>query len=424
MRHAFILLHRWMGLATALFLFVAGLTGAVISWEHELDEWLNPHLFKLEKTTGRALPPVLLARAVEAADLRVRVSGVPLQYEPGHAAVLWVDAKLDPGTGRRFQTGYNQVFVDPGSAEIIGRREWGKAALDREHLMSFLYKLHFSLQVPEMGGTDRWGVWFMGVVALIWLGNSVLSFFLTLPVRRGQKTADGAAIPESAYRGWWQEWKPAWQIKRRASWFRVNFDLHRAGGLWFMGLILILAFTSFSLNLYREAFYPVMSLLSEVTPGPFDQRRPTPLHQPVEPSLGWQDLVERGSLEAQRRKWEEPAGDAFYADNYGIHAVRFYHGDAEMGSAGLGAKTLYYDGRSGKLLGAKVPWEGTVADKFVQLQFPLHSGRLLGDPGRILVSCVGLATAMLSLTGVIIWWKKRSSIQAVQKNKQRKLAIS
>lgn len=29
----------------AAFLFVAGRTGAVISWNHELDEWLNPQLF-------------------------------------------------------------------------------------------------------------------------------------------------------------------------------------------------------------------------------------------------------------------------------------------------------------------------------------------------------------------------------------------
>ena len=37
MRFAFVLAHRWLGLALATFLFVAGLTGAVISWGHELD---------------------------------------------------------------------------------------------------------------------------------------------------------------------------------------------------------------------------------------------------------------------------------------------------------------------------------------------------------------------------------------------------
>jgi len=46
MRRFCSLLHRWVGLTMALFLVVAGLTGAVISWDHELDEWLNDHLFE------------------------------------------------------------------------------------------------------------------------------------------------------------------------------------------------------------------------------------------------------------------------------------------------------------------------------------------------------------------------------------------
>lgn len=70
-------------------------------------------------------------------------------------------------------------------------------------------------------------------------------------------------------------------------------------------------------------------------------------------------------------------------------------------------KNLYYDGRDGRLLGDRVPWQGTAADVFVQLQFPLHSGRILGMPGRILMSVMGLLVAMLSVTGIYIWWKKR-----------------
>ncbi|MNF82050.1 hypothetical protein D3C84_643460 [compost metagenome] len=40
---------------------------------------------------------------------------------------------------------------------------------------------------------------------------------------------------------------------------------------------------------------------------------------------------------------------------------------------------------------------------------PLHSGRILGLPGRILVSFMGLMVAMLSLTGIVIWLKKRAA---------------
>ena len=61
------------------------------------------------------------------------------------------------------------------------------------------------------------------------------------------------------------------------------------------------------------------------------------------------------------------------------------------------------------MLGERQPWKGTAADIFVQAQFPLHSGRILGLPGRILISLMGIVVAMLSVTGVIIWWRKRAS---------------
>ena len=84
MRALLVTLHRWAGLGTALFLFIAGATGALISWDHELDEWLNPHFYEAA-TAGEPLPVFELARRIEAADPRVRVSFMPLVLEPGRA---------------------------------------------------------------------------------------------------------------------------------------------------------------------------------------------------------------------------------------------------------------------------------------------------------------------------------------------------
>ena len=89
MRHAMTLLHRWVGLAIAGFLFVSGLTGAVISWDHELDEWLNPHLTEA-RAPGPALPALDLAAQVEARDPRVLAAYVPLAPEPGQALSIYV----------------------------------------------------------------------------------------------------------------------------------------------------------------------------------------------------------------------------------------------------------------------------------------------------------------------------------------------
>src|SRR6218665_593944 len=296
MRAFFVLLHRWFGLFIALFLIVSGTTGAVISWDHELDEWLNPHLFERRSSGGDPLPPLRLVEIVEQAAPRGRVSQFPLAYEDGHTAQVWIDALRDPATGRRHEVGYDHVFVDPVSGEIQGRRLWGKVSLHPEHLMSFLYKLHYTLHLPEWRGTDQWGVWLMGIVALVWLVDSFVAFLLPLPRR---------ARPGGAARGWWARWKPAWLVRLRAGGHKFNFDLHRAGGLWVWGILLILAFTSFSLNLYREVFYPAMSLVSQTTPGPFEARTPTDLHDPVEPAVSWPALIERSREDAARRGWTE-----------------------------------------------------------------------------------------------------------------------
>ena len=89
LRPVFGLVHRWVGLTIAGFLFVSGVTGAVISWDHELDDLLNPHLMQA-KAEGTALPPLQLAQTVEARDPRVLVTYLPLLTEPGKSAAIGV----------------------------------------------------------------------------------------------------------------------------------------------------------------------------------------------------------------------------------------------------------------------------------------------------------------------------------------------
>jgi uncharacterized iron-regulated membrane protein len=182
-RSFWVIVHRWFGLFIAVFLFIAGLTGAVISWDHELDEWLNPQLFAVPPAT-RSLKPLELAALVEAADPRRRVTFLPLQFEPDKAAIFSVAARIDPATARQHEIGHNQVFVDTGNGRITGQRDWGKVALDREHLVPFLYALHYSLHIPEMRGIDRWGIWLMGIIGIVSLFDGFVGFYLTLPGRR------------------------------------------------------------------------------------------------------------------------------------------------------------------------------------------------------------------------------------------------
>ncbi|TBR29020.1 MAG: PepSY domain-containing protein, partial [Reyranella sp.] len=232
MRHAFTLVHRWIGLAIAAFLFLSGLTGAVISWDHELDDLLNAHLHEAV-ANGPAMASLDLARQVEARDARVRVTYVPLAAEPGESLSFSVQPRVDPATGRLYEPGYNQVFLDPSSGTVLGRRQWGQAwPITSETFVSFLYKLHYSLHIPEMWGIDRWGLWLLGVVAAIWAVDCFIGFYLTLPVRHPSHPDRPAGVVRALKRGWWARWKPAWRIKTSGSAYRINFDVHRAFGLW------------------------------------------------------------------------------------------------------------------------------------------------------------------------------------------------
>ncbi len=407
MRPLFVLIHRYVGLLMVPFLFVTGLTGAIISWDHELDDLLNPHLMEAPGR-GPAIPSLELARQIEARDARVQVSFTPLSAEPGESLHFGVEPRIDPATGRHYETGYNQVFIDPANGAELGRREWGAVwPITRETVVSFLYKLHFSLHLPALWGSDRWGIWLLGVIAILWTVDCFTGVYLTFPARRRVIDDGGEITSETGRRSWWQRWLTSWRVRRRAGSYKLNFDLHRAGSLWTWGLLFILAFTAFSLNLYREVFYPLLSTVSQVTPTPFDTRVPVdPLH-PIEARVGFAGIVERAQDEAQRRHWSEPPGSVFYSTGFGVYGVQFFHPGGDHGAAGVGPARLFFDGEDGRLLGVRLPWEGTAADIFVQAQFPLHSGRLLGLPGRILISAMGLVVAMLSATGAYVWWRKR-----------------
>jgi uncharacterized iron-regulated membrane protein len=277
--------------------------------------------------------------------------------------------------------------------------------------LPFLYKLHYSLHIPSFWGIDRWGVWCMGVVGIVWMFDCGVGFYLTLPRlggRRG-KNADGVVATGAPRRTWWERWKPAWKIRRGASSYRLNLDLHRAFGLWLWVALFILAFTSISMNLNNELVRPILSRLSTLTVDAFDDRSAAALDKPIVPKLSFAEAIDIASAEARRHGWSEPVGAAYYGRLHGLYSINFFHPGDDHGSAGMGVKMIFLDAAAGALQGRRIPWEGTAADIFMQLQFPLHSGRIAGLPGRVFVSCMGLLVALLSATGIVVWFKKRAA---------------
>jgi uncharacterized iron-regulated membrane protein len=383
MRSLFVVVHRWLGLALAAFLFISGLTGAVIAWEHELDVWLNPEFF-LARSSAEPLSALALASRIEQAEPRAGVGYVPLAIERGRALIVRVYPRVDPATGRPFVLDFDQVAIDPGSGVVQGKRLWGRASLRRLQLVPFLYRLHFTLHLPTANGVDL-GMVLMGSVALIWALDTIVALCISFPSRKA--------------------WRKSFQFRFGAAGHKLNFDLHRSGGVWLWPLLITLAVTGVSMNLRSQLVEPVVSFFSPLTPTPLDAHR---RGAPREPRISREVAIERARAAAALRAIALPPGGIFYAPTAGVFGVGFYEvGGDEHGSAGLGSPFIYIDGADGSALGAEIPGRGSAGDLFLQLQFPLHSGRVLGTAGRVLMSVLGLAVAMLSVTGVVIWARRR-----------------
>ncbi len=320
----------------------------------------------------------MLARQVEAADPRIRAAFIEVNVEPGRSATIWVEPRLD-AAGTPVAVGYDQLFVEPSSGRILGRRDYGSCCFQRERLIPFLYELHRRLTLP-----GHWGDWLMGGVAVLWLLDSFVALVLTLPRRR----------PILA------RWKAAWRIKTGAARFRVLFDLHRAGGLWAWIVLLAVAMSSVYLNLGQEVFRPIVGLFSPLAPSPYEDR-PTAGGGTAE-LRSFDEAMALAASFAAERGWSKTVSGLYYDQEAGLYIVDF----GRLDDSPLGMPWAAFDACTGEAIAVYAPDEGSPGDRFLLLQFPLHSGHILGLSGRILICLGGIAVALLSVTGVLIWYRK------------------
>ncbi|KGD89858.1 iron-regulated membrane protein [Achromobacter sp. RTa] len=392
-RQFWVRLHRWAGLATALFLFIAGLTGAVLVFEEELDAWLNPALMRAAPPAGGGpmMDPYALREAVQRQLPWARVDQLPLRREPGHSVSLRLAPRLDAASGRPLPLAATHAYVDPYSGAVLGVRQEGRLSLARQDLIPMLYRIHCELALPGI-----WGRLLFGVIALVWTLDCFAGFYLTLPTRGARRG------------GFWRGWKPAWLIKRGAGAARITLDVHRAFSLWLWALLLVYAWSSVMFNLRAQVYQPLMSAIL-----PFDTswREAPVLPRPIaEPGLDWREAHAAARAEmavlARERGFTVDGEEMLMLDRrrglYGYLA----HSDADLRSR-VGNTGILIDAASGERRGIYLPTRGAAGDTFSNWLGALHMAHVFGLPYRLLALATGLAVAALSVTGVMIWWRKR-----------------
>lgn len=399
MRRGFwVWLHRWAGLVMAAPLIVVGLTGALLAFYPELQRAITPHWYPGRDPASWLTAGELAAR-LEAAEPRLRVGQMLLQGFDG-TTQAWIVPRTDPATGQPYVLAYDNVIVDPASGAVLDHARWGGIADGWRNLMSFVYELHYAL---ALGMT---GVWVLGVCALLWTLDSFVGLYLTLPALRRAPEGGGGR------KTWLARWAPAWRPRWRAGGTKLNFDLHRAGGLWLWAALLVFGWSSVGMNLWDTAYTWSMRAVS-------DYRPPWVLFQPLErpletPRIGWVEADARGRAlldEAVRKRGGQvlrPVGVRYYPE-HGVYQVQVQT-DREIDDRPRRYSTqVYIDAETGTARAWLFPSGQYPGNTVSNWLYALHMANVFGLPYRIFVCILGLAIVMLSVTGVIIWLKKRSA---------------
>jgi len=381
----FVWLHRWTGLFMALFVILVGLTGTLLAFRVNLERLLTPELFADDRPGQQALDLASLAERAEALVPKARVGF--FSVGPGRAGFSLVPRK-NPATGEPYSLKVNHLILNPYTGEELRPCCEGRPASWRAKVMPFVYELHTSILLGENGK------WFLGIIALIWTLDCFVAFYLTLPRGTG---------------GFWRRWKYAWAVKWRANAFRVNFDLHRSGGLWFWSLLFVFAWSSVMLTL-QPVYDHVTKTLFEYN-SDLDIMSKVLLKEPLDnPRLDWraaQAIGERLMAEQAAKHHftiKRPFGMA-YIPQFGVYTY------AVLSSIDIRGQSwdtsIWIDGNTGKLKDVSLPSVQPTGNKISAWLWAVHFADIHDFLAyRILVSVFGLLITMLSITGIYIWWRK------------------
>jgi uncharacterized iron-regulated membrane protein len=384
-----ILIHKWTGLFSAVFLIIAGVTGSLLAFESELEALVNPAQYVIEpRLDDRGQPLAMLdpfelhARA-ERALPGYQVIGMPLLRRPDQSVKVNLDRR-NPGAPDA-----DQAFFNPYDAHLLGIRKWGASPFDSTTVIGFLYRVHYALALPE-----PWGKIFFGVVALVWTVNCIVGIISSFPRRRP----------------FLSRWAPAWMIKRNASTYRLHFDIHRASGLWLWAVMFLFAWSSVMLNLRTEVYTPVMSTFLN-----FKKQPERPPKTPDKPILVWPEAyrIAVATMDDVARTQGFAVhfpSHLFY--NRRLDAFVYYANTSRDVQPDRGQTGVFIDARTGALLGMRIPtgeYSGDTVSRWLQ---SLHMAKVFGLPYRIFVAVIGLALAVSAYTGLYVWWKKKRARDA------------
>ena len=343
LRAAWLQVHKWIGLTLAILIIPISLTGSALVWHDWLDSKLEPQRHRV--IAPAALPPsAYSAAATKALQPGERLASLRFDGEGG--PVIATATKPAQAGGRPVRT---SLWLDPRDGSVIDRASGNSGVVQAMHV------IHGSLMVPG------WGRPVVGWVGVFMFLSCLTGIWLWWPLRGS--FASGL------------KWK------RRNT---TNANLHYMSGFWILFPLAMLSFTGAWIS------FPKVFGQFESRPAPNREAaiRARPLADPA-------SSVDEAVAAAKPLATGQMVSIAWPSDQKAEWKIGF----ARNGGT---AEVVVADGTES----AKPP-SPPQPETLARTMRRWHDGTGMGPVWQIVIFIGGIIPALLSITGIIIWWRAR-----------------
>jgi uncharacterized iron-regulated membrane protein len=380
MKKAFRRIHLWLSVPFGLIITVICFSGAALVFEDEVMELCRHDLYYVEKAGGTPLPVEhLIGKVAETLPDSVTVTGVSISSDAERAY------QVSLSKPRRAS-----IYVDQYTGEVKGRNE-------RAPFFLTMFRLHrWLMDSMKPGDGVFWGKMIVGV--------STLMFVFVL--------ISGIVI-------WWPRTKKALKNSlkitvgkgRRRFWY----DLHVAGGMYALVLLLAMALTglTWSFSWYRTGFYKVfgVEMKQRAGHGALQTAHGTP--QTAHGGKSGRNSSEEGRGNREHTSpyacWQQ-VYEELKAHNAGYKQITVSNGSASVSFERFGnqraADRYAFNPQDGEITEVTLYKDTDASGKMRGWIYSVHVGSWGGVFTRILTFIAALLGGTLPLTGYYLWLRR------------------
>jgi len=366
MKKLFHKLHLWLGLISGLLVFIIAITGSLYAFKDEISGIGKYHY--VEARNERFLLPSQLSKIAENCLPDKDIQAVKYNGKTKAAELIFYG----------YHPNYYQIiYLNPYTGQVQKVKDMNK------DFFRFIMQGHYYLWLPPQIGHPL-----VACSTLIFLVLLITGLIIWIPKN-----------PKALKNRLWFRWKKGMNGPR------INFDLHVVGGLYVTLFALIFAITGlvWGFEWFAKTYY-------KLTGG--------------EKSLAYSEVLSTKQESDSILKVSEPL------DKVWLFMQREYSGAASIelhpvqnDSSSISANANQQDGKYWKTdyryfdqyTLHEIPAqnifgrfnEANFADKLMRMNYEIHTGAILGLPGKIFAFLMSLFIASFPVTGFIMWWKKR-----------------